>query len=185
MTKRRRWGAAVALLVAGSGLVSLLFCGGVFYVMFIGIEREVVAMPAFVIDVVDEDGQPVPGARVVIEHYTEPHHVREERLEHLAGDEGRVETERVMTTERAYPLCIHGILEHHQTVCVDHPGAMPVVLEVYAAEPAPVVVTVPLRRDPSGSHGCADDLHTMRLSARTPRNDIAASADGVVRASEP
>jgi hypothetical protein len=184
VTTRKRWGALVIALVVGSAAVSLLFCGGVFYVMFVGVERESVSVPAMNIDVVDEEGAAVPGARVSIEHRTEPHGRLEERFEISTDEAGRATTDLSVVTERVFPLCMHGVPAHRHFVCVDHPGATPVVMEVASTE-VPLDITVPLRRDPSHSHACGQDLDTMLLTARTPRSDVSANADHVFSASEP
>jgi hypothetical protein len=136
------------------------------------------------IDVVDEEGSAVPAARVVIEHRTEPHGRLEERFEIATDEAGRATTDLAMNTERVYPLCMHGVPAHRHFVCVDHPGAMPVVMEV-ASTQAAVAIAVPLRRDPSNSHACANDLDSMFFTARTPRTDITTHADHVFSASEP
>ncbi len=172
----------MALLI-GSALVSLAFCGGLFYVFFIGLDSETISMPQMRIAVTDEEGVPVPGATVVIEHSTQPHHRLEERVELTADDHGLATTDLVVTTEKIYPLCMHGVPGHQHYVCIAHPGAMPVVLQLEETRD-PIAIEVPLRRDPSNTHSCTDDVNAMFFSARTPRGDIE-SADHVSSAREP
>jgi hypothetical protein len=184
VTKPRRWRTVVVVVAAGGALFGLAGCAAVFYLMFIGIERDVVAMPALSMTVVDENGAAVSGADVVLEHRTEPHGNLEARLSVVTGVDGRVATSLDKETERVLPLCMHGVPGHRHFVCVDHPGARPVLIELAPTE-ATITLTVSLRRDPSHTHDCTGDLDAMLLTSRTSRPDIQAGAEHVITVREP
>ena len=184
MKKRSRWGLVLVVLAAGGIALAALGCGLVFWVTFIGIEQDAVTMPQMSITVVDEDGTAVPGADVVIEHRTEPHGQLHARTELLTDADGRLSTRLEMETERILPLCMHGVPWHRHYVCVNHPGATPVILEVESTEET-VRATIALRRDPSNTHDCSQDLDHLELMSRTDRPDVLTDAAHVTSAGEP
>lgn len=182
--KRRPRSAIVLGLAIGGAFLFVAFSGAVFFLMFVGIEVEAVTTPQMTLTVVDEEGVPVEGALVTVEHRTEPHGQLHARTELRTGPGGSLVTRLETEVERILPLCMHGVPQHRHFVCIAQAGAQPVLLEVESTD-ALIVATVALRRDASNTHDCSGDLDHLLLVARTERPDVLADASHVLQASEP
>lgn len=98
--------------------------------------RTVVTQPGLVVTVTDEQGVPVPGARVMLVHWSYPHARIDHHVAGVADAAGRFRTDEVRQDERIAPLCMHGVPEHHYTVCAGVPGRGVAVLAWKPGEPA-------------------------------------------------
>lgn len=156
--------AGTALLLASAGIPACVGC-----------EREVLARPGVSLIVTDADGTPLPGAEVRHTWWSEPHAVVEAEAAHPVDGEGRLELPATRQTVEVYPLCMHGVPEHHHTLCVGAPGHRPVALRV-ALGVEQVRGTVTLE---PGAGDCGDDPEHLGAAPS------AQSVEGIERAVEP
>ena len=84
--------------------------------------RRVVTTPAVTVTVVDAEGAPVAGAHVVVHHWSYPYGRLEQSYPFEADERGVVEVEGGEKGEKVMPFCMHGVPEHHYTVCAGAAG---------------------------------------------------------------
>jgi hypothetical protein len=122
----RRWPARIAIVAT---CVPLVWCVQ---------SRRLVTLPAAEITVVDAAGQPLAGAAVRIHWWSYPHARLEQTHRFTAGADGRVVTTEQARRESVAPLCMHGVPEHHYTVCAGAPDHGWRAVEIDATPTAPV-----------------------------------------------
>jgi hypothetical protein len=106
--------------------------------------RRVVTLPQLDVTVVAADGTPVPGATVFVHWWSYPH-ARLEQTHRLTADaQGRVTTAEATRSESVMPLCMHGVPEHHYTLCAGVAG------KGWRAMPLEAKPTAPIRLQLTG-----------------------------------
>lgn len=127
---RTRW--TFALVGVGIALLGMC-CLAVVALPFVPWPRDFVRQPDVDVVVVGEDG-PIEGARVTHTWWSHPHsQVHAEDIS-VTGADGRIRTELETEGETILPLCMHGVPEHHHTVCVEADGYRPVAFEMHAVK---------------------------------------------------
>jgi hypothetical protein len=140
------------------------------------VPRERIDQPALELLVTDDKGAPIAGAEVAVYLWSHPHSRLDKEISETTPADGKVSLAQRSQTETVYPLCMHGVAEHHISVCVSHPGHTSVVFEL--DDPAAATsVTVPLH--PGTQRPCAYD--DLRFPGGPARPDLIAS--NVIRAS--
>jgi hypothetical protein len=104
--------------------------------------RAVVTLPGLQVTVVDASGAPVTGAEVIVHWWSYPHARLEETHRFTTDASGAVVTTEASRSERIAPFCMHGVPEHHYTLCAGSPGQGWSALEVEPKQ-GPVTVTLP------------------------------------------
>lgn len=84
--------------------------------------RTVVTRPGLTVAVVDAAGAPIPGAAVVLHWWSYPYGRLQQSFPYTADAAGRVAMPPASRDEEIAPLCMHGVPEHHHTLCVGAPG---------------------------------------------------------------
>jgi hypothetical protein len=79
--------------------------------------RRTVTQPHLVVNVRDAAGHPVPSAQVLLYYWSYPY-AQVNRVTRLTTDaQGRLVLEERTENETVMPFCMHGVPEHHHTVC--------------------------------------------------------------------
>lgn len=118
--------ALVVLLVASAGLAGC-----------VPFPRYVEVRPETRVQVVDEQGEPVPGAQVLFVVGSNPHGVLHERLELITDERGEVYVDSQKKWDAIMPFMIHGIAFYYRAWCVEKRGFVPVTETVHEPDGAP------------------------------------------------
>lgn len=129
---RRRTGWTLALVGAGVALLGLC-CLSVVAIPFVPWPRTFVRQPDVDVVVTGPEG-PIEGARVTHTWWSHPHSQVRDEATTITGAGGRLRLQLETEEETIMPLCMHGVPEHHHTVCVEAEGYRPVAFEMHAAE---------------------------------------------------
>jgi len=126
--------------------------------------------PELELTVVDGTGKAIAGAEVVSYSWSNPHHRLDHEEAHATDALGKVSTKGRSQSEWIAPFCLHGVAEHHMTICVSKPGFRSAQVELVDGT-TPTTLLVKLTPDPAAapcSYGAG------RLGGR-PRTDITGS----------
>lgn len=105
----RRWLRRAPLLALATGL---MFC----------MTRRAVTQPKLRLQVVDAAGRPVAMADVALHWWSYPYG-RLRRTTHFTTDaRGLLALDEQLERETVLPFCMHGVPEHHHTVCAGAKG---------------------------------------------------------------
>jgi hypothetical protein len=139
--------------------------------------REVVRAPELEVRVV-AGGKPIENAEVRTFHWSNPHHHLDDERSAATDAAGKAAFTKQVDTEVVLPLCMHGVPEHHVTVCVAKPGHATVLFEL--DDPgAATTVDVELRSGPSR----ACDWASVARASGSARADLSATPN-VLRPAE-
>lgn len=127
--------------------------------------RTVVTRPGLSVTVVDAAGAPVAGADVFVHWWSYPHARLEETHRFTTDATGAVVTTEATRSERIAPFCMHGVPEHHYTLCAGSPDRGWTAVEIEPGAAAPLTVTLP-----GGEYADeCNDHHKARFGGTTVR----------------
>jgi len=122
----------------------LLLCLLIFAVGNGCLSRSVVTQPQMTVDVVDDAGRPLELAEVRYYRWSNPHHRLDGEANQATDSAGQAAFAKTEASERVFPLCMHGVPEHHIKVCVQKKGHRTVVFDLDSPSSS-TTVSVPLR----------------------------------------
>jgi len=134
------------------------------------LSKSVVTQPQMTVDVVDDHGKPLESAEVRYYRWSNPHHRLDGEADLATDPSGQAAFARTETTEKVFPLCMHGVPEHHISVCVKKKGHRTVVFELESPSSA-TAVSVALH--PGETVEC--DFEKLRFPSGKERTDIRAT----------